>query len=278
MSRLPPLSRQHHLQRLRGHLERDSFPRLQMMLLVLLTAGSGLLASFALLHAGLTHMGWRYGAAFLLAYGVFLGLLWLWLRTRAEDYTDIPDLMDLGNLVPSGPSADSCSPTAEDLGGNFGGGGASSHFDAPPVAGVPSEPAVAAETLPDGSEAIGQALGAAAEGEELAIPLIVLVLAAALLLSSAFIVYSAPSLFAELLLDGTLAATLYRRLHRLERRHWLQTALHQTFLPFLLTGLLVTGCGATLHHFSPGAHTLGEAWQQARMSQNAATGPTDKVR
>ncbi len=128
------------------------------------------------------------------------------------------------------------------------------------MAEVLSEPAAPAETLPDGGEAIGQALGAAAEGEELAIPLIVLVLAAALLLSSAFIVYSAPSLFAELLLDGTLAATLYRRL-----------------LPFLLTGLLVTGCGVALHHFSPGAHTLGEAWQQARTTTNATGSPADSA-
>lgn len=146
------------------------------------------------------------------------------------------------------------------------------------MAEVLSEPAAPAETLPDGGEAIGQALGAAAEGEELAIPLIVLVLAAALLLSSAFIVYSAPSLFAELLLDGTLAATLYRRLYRLERRHWLETALQQTLLPFLLTGLLVTGCGVALHHFSPDAHTLGEAWQQVRTAPNATGGPADSAR
>lgn len=278
MTRPTPLPRQRHLQRLRWRLERDSFPRLQMLLLVLLTAGSGLLASFALLHAGLTHMGWRYGAAFLLAYGVFLGLLWLWLRTRAEDYADIPDLTDLGRLVPSEPSTSGGSSTLEGLGGHFGGGGASSHFDAPAVAETLSEPAAPAEALSNGGDAIGQALGAAAEGEELAIPLIVIVLAAALVLSSAFIVYSAPSLFAELLLDGTLAATLYRRLHRLERRHWLETALRQTLLPFLLTGLLVTGCGAALHHFAPGAHTLGEAWQQARTPQNALSDPTDKPR
>jgi hypothetical protein len=270
MTRPTALPRQRHLQRLRWRLERDSFPRLQMLLLVLLTAGSGLLASFALLHAGLTHMGWRYAAAFLLAYGVFLGLLWLWLRTRAEDYTDFPDLSGF-------TSSDSSSgglPACEGLGGNFGGGGASGRFDLP--AKLSPTPL---ETLPDnGGEAIGQTLGAAAEGEELAIPLIVIILAAALVLSSAFIVYSAPSLFAELLLDGTLAATLYRRLHRLERRHWLETALRQTLLPFLLTGLLVTGCGAALHHFAPGAHTLGEAWQKARAPQDVTTDPTDTPR
>ena len=49
-----------------------------MSLLVSLTGGAGLLASFLMLHAGIASMAWRYPLALLAAYGVFLLLLWLW--------------------------------------------------------------------------------------------------------------------------------------------------------------------------------------------------------
>ena len=90
------------------------------------------------------------------------------------------------------------------------------------------------------------ALEAAAQAEEFAIPLMLLVLVGVLLFSSLFVVYSAPTLFAELLLDGVLAAGLYRRLSRVERRHWLETALRRTFWPFLLTAGLAAVLGVVM--------------------------------
>ena len=63
-----------------------------MSQIVGLTGAAGLLFSYLMLEAGITSMAQRYPLALLAAYGVFLFRLWLWLRTKAEDYVDMPDL------------------------------------------------------------------------------------------------------------------------------------------------------------------------------------------
>ena len=72
----------------------------------------------------------------------------------------------------------------------------------------------------------------------------VILFVAALLLSSLWVVYSAPVLFAELLVDGVLAASLYRRLRGLESQHWLETALKRTVWPFVVTCLFLVAMHA----------------------------------
>jgi hypothetical protein len=265
----PPRSRDHAVQRLRQDLERHSWPRTQMSLLVSLTGGAGLLASFLLLHAGMTHMALRYPAALAVAYVVFLLLLWLWLRTRAEDWADVPDPgIDLP--LPSGGG----SPTwSSGGGGNFAGGGASGRFDAPlPVPSLaPRGPAPLSNNLSDSAtsglaDGLGS-VGDAVDADELMIPLLVVALALGLALSSLYIIYSAPTLFAELLLDGALAATLYRRLRGIETRHWVSTALRRTALPFAITAVFLSAVGWGLHSFAPEARSLGEALNQARQAR-----------
>lgn len=254
MSALPQLHRHHEIQRIRGDLERDGFPRLQMLLLVTLTGASGFVASYMLLDAGFVEMWLRYLAAFGVAYGMFLVLLWLWLRTRAEDYADLPDLSGLPS--PSGSSGTGSAGTCfSGKGGDFGGGGASGSFDAP------SE---SISVIGDSGGPVGDALGTVAEAEEFAIPLVVLVLAAAMLFSSLFMIYSAPILFAELLVDGVLSASLYRRLRGLETRHWLETALRRTALPFALTAAIVSAAGWGMALYAPEAHSIGDVISHAR--------------
>ena len=230
-------SRDEQVRKARGRLERHGFPRLQMLFLVLLTGAAGFVASSFLLHFGFTHMGLRYPVAVGVAYLVFLALLWIWLRTGADDYLDAPDLFDVLPARRSG-SGGSCHQGSERPSADISTGDASAPDDS--------------------SSAFGDALGAAAEADEFAIPLIILVLVAALLLSSLFIVYSAPLLFAELLVDGALAASLYRRLRRLEPRHWLDTAFRRTVVPFLLTAAVVSACGWGLAQLVPDAHSIGQ--------------------
>lgn len=243
MPTLKPISRHLILQRLRRNLERQGYPRLQMMLLVALTGGAGFLASFVLLRAGVDVLWLRYGTAVAIAYLVFLALLWLWLRTRAEDYIDAPGA--LPNL-PDGSSA------YQGGGGRYAGGGANSSWD---------EPALNAESGSLPSMKL-DAVSSAADADELAIPLAVVIFVGtvliAVLAASVSVVYSAPALFAELLLDGLLSATLYRRLRRLETRHWLETAVRRTFVPFISTLLAMMALGWALSVYAPDARSLGD--------------------
>ena len=221
-----------------------------MLLLVTLTGASGFFASYLFLHAGLVEMWLRYLASFGVAYLMFLALLWLWLRTRAEDYIDVPDIS-----IQSSSGSDGPATCYSGQGGEFGGGGASGSFDAP------SE---SISVIGDSGSPVGDALGKVAEAEELAIPLAALILIGAMIFSSLFMVYSAPMLFAELLVDGVLSASLYRRLRGLETRHWLETALRRTAMPFALTAIIVSASGWAMTLYVPGAHSIGEVIYQSR--------------
>lgn len=241
MKLTPGIHRHNEIQRIKEGLEQDGFPRLQMLLLVALTGASGFMASYILLHAGLAEMWLRYLASFGIAYLAFLTLLWLWLRTRAEDYAGL----DLSG-VPT-PRSGSSGTCYGGKGGEFGGGGASGSFEAP-TGNVPM--------IENSSDSFSDAIGSAAEAEEFAIPLALIVLAGAVLVSSLFMIYSAPALFAELLVDGVLSATLYRRLRGFETRHWLETAVRRTAWPFLAAALIASASGWGMKLYAPEAKTI----------------------
>jgi hypothetical protein len=234
----------------RRRLLRDGWPRLQMLMLVSLTGGAGFLAAWALLRAGVDTMAVRYPLAVALAYAVFLALLWLWLRTQSSDWAELVDLPgNSGHRGGDGPDW-----SAE--GGHSGGAGASGAWDAGEA------DAVADGALDLVGKPVGEAVGLAAEADELAIPLTVLIVVGSVVvilsLSALLLVWSAPILFAELLVDGALAAGLYRRLRRLDARHWLETAVRRTWLPFLLTAVFASLAGMALSAYAPGATTLGD--------------------
>lgn len=224
-----------------------------MFLLVTLTGAAGFLASVGMLHAGVNAMWIRYPAAVGLAYLVFLFLLWLWLRTSGKDYVDFAD----PSVIPSGRSSPGA--TNESIfagkGGEADGGGASGWFETPDGSDAPAEGM---------ADSVGEALGAATQAEEFSIPLVAIILVAAVALSSLFVIYSAPILFAELLVDGVLAASLYRRLRGIEQRHWLTTAVRRTFMPFVLTACFMAAGGWAMTIAAPGAKSIGTVFMHAK--------------
>ena len=242
-------TRSHAILRIKRRLEQDCFPRVQMSLIVGLTGAAGLLFSFLMLNAGVTSMALRYPLALLAAYGVFLFLLWLWLRTKAEDYVEVPDLSGL----PSGGTDDgSC--TFEGGGGNFGGGGASGSFDGP---------ASISTMESDSTSSFSAATDALDGADDFAIPLVVVALALGLALASLYVVYVAPILFAELLVDGALSYALYRKIKTADSPHWLTSSVRRTALPFFLTACFVALAGAGMAAYAPGAQTLGQVMKHS---------------
>jgi hypothetical protein len=242
-------SREKFVQRIRAHLEHDGFPRLEMTLIVAFTGLSGFLTSVLLLHCGLVTIWLRYVCAFGVAYAVFFILLWLWLHKRSNDLIDTVDLL---NVIPSPSGVSSSSVNALDAGGgNFSGAGASDSFES-----------LASEGTSTSLGGVGDALDVVGEADEFAIPLVIIIAIGAavfaLLASSAVVIASAPVLFAELMVDAFLSASLYHRLKGLHTRHWLHTALRKTILPFLISATFFVGLGWFMQHLVPQAHSLGD--------------------
>ncbi|MET0226967.1 MAG: hypothetical protein ABW187_11035 [Dokdonella sp.] len=102
------------------------------------------------------------------------------------------------------------------------------------------------------------AFGSFDVGDDFALPVLVIAFVAIVACASLWIVYSAPILFAELLFDGVLAAGLYRRLRHSDRRHWLDTALRRTWLPFVLTAIALMAFGLGVQHYRPQARSIGD--------------------
>lgn len=213
-----------------------------MTLIVALTGATGLLASFILLRAGVDSMMVRYPLALVFAYLIFLLLLWLWLRTKPEDYLDVPDLSGL----PGRGSGDVSIPFRGG-GGDFGGGGASGSFDGPADAGV---------SIP--SSSISDAAGSIVDADEVAIPIVAVALAIGFAVASLYVIYIAPILFAELMVDGALSYALYRHLRSEDSPHWLATACRRTVLPFGATAVFLAIVGAAMSAYAPGARSVGE--------------------
>jgi len=244
------ITRSHAIVRMQRRLEHESFPRIQMTLIVTLTGATGLLASFLMLRGGIESMAIRYPMALANAYLAFLFMLWLWLRTKPDDYhLDVPDFSG----APSGGSGQWSAPFSGG-GGQSGGGGASGSWDATPDASVPVSSGES--SMGDG---VGDAVEAVAGGaDELAIPLAVIALIIGLALASLYVIYIAPMLFAELAVDGALSVALYKHLRKSDDPHWLTTACKRTILPFLVTGVFLSGMGAIMSNHAPGARSVGE--------------------
>jgi hypothetical protein len=246
-------NRKHELSRVRDALNRDGYPRLEMFLLVSFTGMAGFFASYVLLNLGMTTMWIRYLASIGFAYVVFIGMLWIWLqwKTRDRSNSDIVDgTFDLDGIWVPNIKGGAASEPSISGGGIYSGGGASVDYS--------SDVSASGE----GVGAVGEALGGVAEAEEGAIPILVILALLAALFSVFLIVFSlvssAPILFSELLVDGMLSASLYRRLSGLDKHHWLESAIKRTVWPFVFAAVIFAVAGWTMAHYVPGSNSLGE--------------------
>lgn len=214
--------RTREIEQTRERLVRLGAPRLEMACIVLVTAAVGLLASFLMLHAGVSSMAVRYPSAILVAYGLFLAQMAAWARWRDASIADPADAAEI----------------AFDTLGSW-----------PRSASVPAPSASGAGSSLD----IGDAdLGFGAV-------LVLAVVACVALVASGWVVWTAPTLMAELAVDVAIAGGLYKRLRGLpsEGTGWL--VVRYTRWP--LVGLLVffVALGIALQSLAPGASTMLQA-------------------
>lgn len=224
MAAAPLTERARRVRRVQDWLLRHGWPRLQMFLLVAITGGVGFLVSAGLLKAGWTVMWQRYLVAIAVAYLAFLALIWLWLQLSRRHLVE-----------------ETSDPLLNAL-------------DAVPL----PMPRHGVGDLPNPFESLGEAATSAAGDDPrawLLVPLLAVL--AALALSVAWVIYIAPVLFAELLVDAVLAAGLYRRLRRDAGGSWLATALRHTAIPFACAALLVALAGWGMQEHQPDAKSLG---------------------
>ena len=230
--------RERRIEVIKRRLLQDSMPRLQMSLILLLTGLAGFLASFSLLHLNVSRMWIRYPIAILIAYGVFLLLLrlWLWIYGRDMEVDLDPDLAEVVLELPSGgyaPSEVSHSNVGADIGHTHAGGSSSwwsgIDFDL---------------DLEDGWFLI--------------IAVIVLIGA---LIASLYIIYIAPLLLAEILIDGVLLVGLYKKVKHIDQQHWLRAAVRRTIIPVLLIAIFFSIAGFAMQRVVPEAHSIGGFWK-----------------
>ena len=244
--------RERRIERIKQRLLRKSMPRVIVTLILSMTAMSAFLTSFALLRLAVLRMWVRYPVAIVVAYLVFLLLLaiWLWLRRRVPE----PDV-DALELIHTdlGPSHHH-----EGFGGagDFGGAGIGGNWTSSVASSSESGISGGGSAVADGISGL--------DLDEGCLPVVAIILAAVAIfagvIASFYVIYIAPALLAEILLDGVLVAGLYRRVRRIEHRHWLQSAVRRTIVPASLVLVFFTVAGYLLQWAIPDAHTIGEVW------------------
>ncbi len=89
----------------------------------------------------------------------------------------------------------------------------------------------------------------------------IVVVAAAVFGVVFYAVYSAPTFFAELLIDGGVGTWIYKRADVANRPDWLSTAVRRSVWPVLVLLVLFVALAMVMRHVAPGTTTLGQAWQ-----------------
>lgn len=267
---LAPASRAALMLRLRRALLRRGLPRLQMSLIVVATGLAGFGASVALLRAGMASMPLRYGLSVVIAYLVFLLLVRLWVVYQRRSFVD--DLPDVDIPILGGPSGGGASESVTEHtfgGGEFGGGGAGRTWDGD----LPSSGDHTASLLSRGSGGSSNSWVGDADLDDGWVWLIVvsLMLAGGTLLAAVYVIYIAPALLAEVLLDVLLVSGLYRGLRGLERRHWLRSALRHTWMPVTAVLILSVAAGYGAQHLRPDADSIGDLFRTSAVARTSVS-------
>lgn len=246
------VSRRKVIARLGARLTQSGYPRVGLLLSIIFAACVGFLSSASLLALGMQTPAIRYVLALGIAYGVLLLLLRLWLLRRHDD-RQVDFLLDL----PAGGSFE-FSPSQFGGGGGFSGGGSSASFG---MADAGVSTADAGVNASDGGSAILEVAGDADEGV-VVIGAILLVIAVLVGLGATFsVVFNAPVLLAEVVLDGAIATAAYRRMRLAPTQHWAEGVFKRTWKPLVSMLIILLMLGIAIPLIVPGGDSIGDLFR-----------------
>ena len=247
---MPSERRERQIGRMKSLLLSRGHPYLLMTIFLAITGLTGFLASVMMHMGGLNSMGLRYPLAVGVAYLVFLLCLGLWLLAHQKARGSRP-------------------PTTNHPGPYCGPYDFYPYDYYPwftfPRFGSSSGSAAVSSGSSSSSSSKGMNLDFG-DGEGLVLVVVILIIVAALaaLAASVYVIFMAPILMAEMLVDGVLLAGLARRMRAPKAPHWSIGAIQRTWLPVLIVAGVFCIIGFALEFFVPGAHSMGEALRIAR--------------
>ena len=209
---------------IRARLERETFPRSIVLLMLLAAGGAAFVCSVLALRGGVESMAGRYALAAASGYAVFLVLIRAWIAVR-RGWSGDPGDIDAGSVLDlvNGRAAPRRVPSSESV----------------------------ADTAFHGFDF-------SFDLDELWWLVLALVAAGAGFLAVAFVVYSAPILLAEVALDAALVGAVYRKLRREDQGYWATTALRRTWGSAAVLVTFMAVLGFALQKFAPYAVSIGD--------------------
>ena len=247
-ARVDTATREQLVAEIRDQLTRLGAPRLQLLLIVILSGTAAFLVSAAGLQLGVVSMALRYAMATVAGYLAFVALLRVWIAWQRGSSPDLDLPVEYLDVDIEVPQFDTARDSEFFAGGRSGGAGAT--VDG---AGLDAGATRTKRALPRRERSFDPSL----DLNDLWPVLLAVACALAGFLAVVYVVWTAPLLLAEVALDGAVFAAVYRRLHERDAAHWVVTTLRRTWLVAALLVLFAAGCGFAFERIAPGAQSIG---------------------
>jgi hypothetical protein len=238
--------------------------RFQMSLILTAVVASGVLSSKLLLMAGFHSLRLRYPIAVLVSYGVFLGLVrvWLWyvsIRTcsgragsgRGGSGLNIGNFDGGNGFSWGGGSGGGGGSSVQFGGGDAGGAGASD------VWGESGAAEFVAAPEPSGGGGVGGLFSGFDfdfDGDGVWVLILLAVLILGIVFAGGYLVYAAPEILPEAAWQFALAGVLKKASSK--DGDWMPGVMRSSAVPFIVVLILAAVLGWTAHHSCPGATKL----------------------
>lgn len=241
--------------RMRARLESGYWPRVHCMLIVGLSAAAAFLTSYVLMRLHVHRMAIRYGLAGIAGYGTFLLLLqawvrWRWSRVQLDASGD--DIVDVGGNfpMPSFSGSGGSGPRFAGAGGRSGGGGTSGSWGS--------------STSSGGGGGKGGGFGLDLDGDDLFWVIVAAVAALGGAIAVGYVIYIAPTLIAEVAVNGAVASKVYHGMQKRDHSFWTEEIFKRTIVSGVVVIVCAVVAGYALNRIAPEAWSIGDVWSHLR--------------